>query len=323
VNPAYGLRRIGIEADEMRIEEWAVSHRGGDLAKRVAKADIVFLQRNAFGPNLEALRHWRDVGKPVYVDLDDAYQLLPKTNHAHAFWLENSAKLKPPPLEQLREALSISSGLTSPSKVILEDWQAPKKLWLPNYVRGEWYIDVERRPREHIVIGWGGSMSHQDSFRYSGFVDGVTGLCRRDRRVRVCVSGNDRGNYEMFLHLPSQQRMYVPGVKPEEWPAILAQFDLGVAPLYSEYDRRRSWLKVAEYACAGVPCIVTDSDPYQGLDHWCIRIANGADAWEKALSEVVARLLELQATACKRRVEAILQFGIESNAGRWLEGLTK
>lgn len=322
-SPSYGLRRLGATVDEMWLNDWSQSHRDKTLMDRVAKADVVLLQRNCFGGALDALRYWRGRGKPVYIDLDDAYNMLPQTVSAHRFWTLNAHSFKPPPLDQLREGLRLSNGLTSPSKLILEDWEAPAKVWLPNFVRAEWYRDVERRPHEGIIIGWGGSMSHYDSMRYSGAVAALTEICRKYPYVRLAMCGNDRNPYEMLTEIPAQQKLWQPGVPQHEWPNVVAQFDIGLAPLFGEYDRRRSWLKVVEYACAGVPCIVSKSDPYVELSEWCFaQVEDGPEPWFAALDTAISSVAQAKAVAYKRRVAAVLEFSIESKAGVWLEGLT-
>ncbi len=162
VNPAWGLRRIGVTVDEMWINDWAQSPTVREPRDRVNKADAILFQRNAFEGNLEAIKFWRSMGKPVYIDLDDAYQALPDTVNAKKFWEGNSQNYRRGPLEQLREGLALASGLTSPSKVILDDWTAPTKHWLPNYVRGEWYRDLDER------VDAAGVRDAQDS-RLEGF----------------------------------------------------------------------------------------------------------------------------------------------------------
>jgi glycosyltransferase involved in cell wall biosynthesis len=321
-NPSYGLRRIGHDVDEMWVADFAASPHDATLRKRVQAADVVLLQRNCFEDKLDALKFWRGLGKPVYIDLDDAYQMLPETVLARRFWRDNASKFARNPLEQLREGLRLSSGVTSPSKVILQDWDAPKRVWLPNFVRAEWYTHVERRPHYGVVIGWGVSMSHFDSFRYSGAVEALTRICREHDAVRVVLVSNDSQPFEMLTGIRPQQKQWMRGVEYTKWPSILAQFDIGLAPLYGEYDRRRSWLKVPEYACAGVPCVVTKSDPYAGLEEWCIaQVENSVDNWYAALSTALDNLAHAKQVAEHRRLEAALAFSIEARAGDWLKAL--
>ncbi len=322
--PAYGLQRIGVDVDLMWQDDWAISPRDAKQRERVQRADIVFFQRNVFEANLEALKFWRALGKLVWIDLDDAYQMLPEANAAHKFWQENAHRLKVPPLDQLREGLKLATGLTSPSKVILADWESPQKRWLPNFVRGEWYAGVKRRPHEGTLIGWGASMSHHDSYRYSGVVEALRSACARCSDVRVVVCSNDRQPYEMLEGIPERQKFYQAGVPAEDWPQFVAQFDLGIAPLYGEYDRRRSWLKATEYAAAGVPSIVADLSAYEDCKTWPLSlVGNGLDAWATALDSALAQLAEAKVIAERRRFEACMTFSIEANAGAWLKGLAE
>jgi len=92
------------------------------------------------------------------------------------------------------------------------------------------------------------------------------------------------------------------GVVPDEWPNVIGQFDIGIAPMDmrpvetatgtsvnddKSYDERRSWLKLAEYLVGGVPFVCTDCAPYSELKQFGLHIENGEANWHAALKRVI------------------------------------
>ncbi len=46
------------------------------------------------------------------------------------------------------------------------------------------------------------------------------------------------------------------------WPKEVSSFTIGIAPLFGEYDKYRSNLKIVEYGICNVPWVASFSDPY-------------------------------------------------------------
>lgn len=115
-------------------------------------ADVMIFQRNIIIPEVwEAMDYWRALGKTVIVDLDDGYPLLPPSNPAFEYWIRNLPQLDPHPVEALTEGLKHADALTSPSKVIVEDWKSiVPGFWLPNWTRLPWYAPLQQKP----IGGW-------------------------------------------------------------------------------------------------------------------------------------------------------------------------
>ena len=275
----------------------------------VMPADIVIVQRNVIIDGvLDAMRYFQGMGKPCAVDLDDAYHMLPWSNPAHRFWIENTAHLAEPPIDILEKALALSDGLIAPNRLLLSDWQhATRGYYVPNYARGQWWMDLPTRAElkakldlgDRIVIGWGGSVSHYDSWWGSGLREAATRISAKHPRVTWLICGNDPRVYQM-LPVPSDQKRLQPGVLPQEWPKIVQSFDVGVAPLFGPYDQRRSWIKGLEYGLAGVPWIGTIGEPYRDLNGLGYQIGGGIDEWCRALDHVLSNLESEQARAVER-----------------------
>ncbi len=226
----------------------------------------------------------------------------------------------------LEEGIRISNGLLSPNRLLLQDWAHVTKgrgYYLQNYAEPRWWLGLpeplparratpwRRYPdgsetcflthaqyKQHrelspdrIIVGWGGSISHYDSFWGSGIFRAAERVSLRHPELFWLICGNDHRIYEQLPVSPYQKGLQ-PGVPPQQWPQVVAQFDIGVAPLYGPYDQRRSWIKGIEYSLAGIPWIATEGEPYGDLQGWPTGI-QGPEVpafWEEALEETIKDL---------------------------------
>ena len=114
----------------------------------IEPADVLVIQRNAVGEILPAIQYWRSRGKTVVVDVDDAYEHLDPTNAAWRFWLNGEhggRKIDPLPVVQLRQAMSMASGVTAPAPWLVNDYAAHNARLLPNYTDTSLYRMREPR----------------------------------------------------------------------------------------------------------------------------------------------------------------------------------
>ena len=283
------------------------------------KADLVIYQRNLFcEPMFSAVRYFQGLGKPFVLDLDDAYPILPWSNPAHAFWIENARKWDPPPLEGLDMGARMVDAVTSPSKVICRDWSTRNiAMWVPNFPQGAWYEDLPGKPeaeQDRVVVGWGGSVSHYDSFWFSGVKEALRRVCERHPEVLVKICGND-ARIHLQLPVPLRQKAWQRGVPPPEWPKVVSTFDLGIAPLdlLHPYDARRSWLKGAEYMLAKVPWIGSDGPVYDDLREFGTLVGNTPDEWEEAMEDKLANLASEKEKAADGPHRRGLELTMERN----------
>ena len=277
--------------------------------------DVIVVQRNLILPQVwEACDYWRALGKLVCADLDDDYPRLTPQNPAYPFWVGKSVDkfeqdFGMTPIDALTEGLNHVDVLLSPNQLILDDWyDIVPGVIVNNYAKSEWYEGIEQKPiRDEIVIGWGGSVSHYDSWWFSGVKDAVPVIFERYPNVRFKFCGND---WRMLTCLerewPEGRWMHQPGVPPEEWPKQVASFDIGLAPLagpgalQSElYDQHRSWIKASEYLLCGVPWLASPGIVYAALDGlggYQLK-ENTTEAWVAAISEMLDNLPSYKRTS--------------------------
>lgn len=287
----------------------------------VMSGDLIIYQRNLFSePYFSAVEYFCGLGRPVILDLDDAYPILPWSNPAHAFWIQNARNLDPPPLEGLEIGVQLVDAVSSPSKVICQDWAHLKTpVWVPNFPQGAWYEDLPGKGEEfkdRIVIGWGGSVSHYDSFWLSGVRQALENICRRRPEVVFKFCGND-GRVYLQLPVGMGQKVWQKGVPPSKWPQVISTFDIGLAPLdlVGPYDARRSWIKAIEYLLAKVPWVASDGPPYADVRRHGRCVGNSPAEWEEALEHVIQHIEEEKERAAGEPYEWAKTITMENNVG--------
>ena len=330
-----------------------------DVQRRIGVGDVLIFQRNAITKDVwDAMDYWRAMGKAVILDLDDHYPSLPPSNPAFPYWTLNKVGLNPPPVDALTEGMRHADALTSPSKVILEDWShIVRGYWLPNWTRRAWYEGLDQKPigapdldlrytgtsdkpdliatertdsQGTIIIGWGGSISHVDSWLFSGIVEALDRIFEKYPQARLKFCGHEQ-RLDYILNRWGDRVIRQGGVKPEHWPMVVSTFDIGVAPLetialdppwregapIASYDERRSWLKAVEYVTAGVPWAGSHSRTYDDLAHMGRITANTPDAWFATLDDLIANLDGHKRLAWDRRQWALRKLTLEGNIGRY------
>ncbi len=281
-------------------------------------ADVIIVERNLFAGVLSAIQYWKARDKAIIANFDDAYSLMPPSNVNYSFWREGvsrvtNEKIEPPPLTQFKWGLRMVHAAIVPSRRLVEDWQNyTNMLYLPNYIELSNYQNVRSEQHEGIIIGWGGSVSHFQSFVESGLIKALRYVCKARPQVKVMICGNDF-RIPKVLGLPARQLILQPWVSYREWPAILSRFDIGLAPLAGEYDERRSWIKVLEYLVMKIPWIASEGSPYQEFRSYGWLVKNTTPAWERVLLDVVDHLSKYKEEAGREAYLTGISQAIDDN----------
>jgi len=268
-------------------------------ARRICSAsDLIVIQRNLFGNVLKYVQYWKARDKAVIVDFDDAYNLMTPGICNYDFWILGKktcqgvneqleiTKLEPTPLTQFKLGLRLVHAATVPSVTLANDWSEYALIhFLPNYIDVERYSQALPESHDDIVIGWGGSQSHMQSFQESGILEALKNVCESRPRTKVMICGDKR--IFNLLKVPEHQKIYQPYVEAAEWPRQIAKFDIGLAPLFGPYDQRRSWIKLLEYLIMKIPWVASEGPAYHALRNYGWLVPNNAAAWERILFDMV------------------------------------
>ena len=271
--PAGALIRAGHQVSILNVQHWMQQSPYANTV--LQQADIIHLQRVLIDGTHEHVHKWRSAGKAVTTDWDDAYDLIHPDNAAAKFWLHGRVDVKlehdikyttgmpTHPLEQFRKGLPFCTAGITPSKILSKDWETFTPVYVvPNYLESAMYRQTRKHVNDpYIVLGWGGSLSHVQSWKDSGINEALKRILQERDNVRLLIVGDQRVVDQ--LPLRRDRVWFTPYIGWWAWQDTLMRYDIGLAPLAGEYDDRRSNLKVAEYLMAGLPFVASKSPVYE------------------------------------------------------------
>ena len=194
-----------------------------------------------------------------------------------------------PALTQFKWGLERVRGIQTPSKVLCKDWDyINDTYYIPNRIEANKYIHAQplREKKDgEIVIGWHGSLSHVASFKESGIAEALAIVAKKHDNVRVYLGGDEK-NFNL-VDLPKEKKYFHGYVPDQQFPSLLKTIDIAVAPLATDYDRRRSWVRVIEYMALQIPWAASNLEPYKDVAKYGVMVNNSVDNWIMALDNMV------------------------------------
>lgn len=296
-----------------------------DAKKALEQAHVIVVERNFIGDALTYMAFWAVRGKIIIANFDDAYHCIEETNVSYPYWhdgmanfVENgenkSVQIYPHPMFQFQLGLKIAHAMTLPSKELMSYYgKFSPAYYVANYFETEHYVDKPKTKRNYITIGWGGSVSHLQSFKNSGVMQALKNVCEVRDNVKVLICGDDRIFKQ--IELPTEKKIFQPYVPHNEWGGIVARdFDIGIAPLAGEYDNYRSYIKPLEYMITQTPLVATIGPAYRDITEYGTFIENGEESWTKALLEKVDNLQQESELAKGKPYEFGISKDVNKNA---------
>jgi len=282
------------------IEQW----RPG-LADASLGCEIVILHRVAWDPHVAALvRQTRDAGGCVLFDIDDLV-FVPDEARFHrgvALLPEAERPLYHDGIRRYRRTLLECDGAIVPTRYLAARVrQLGKRVWISRNC-----IDLEllrlselaaaaaarekeqRRAEGRLVVGYAsGSRTHDDDFAESAGPALRAIMTRRPEIEFWAVGPLDLG--PEWQPLASRVRR-IPAVPWRDLPAIVARFDINLAPLEIDnpFCRAKSELKWLEAAACSVPSIATATEAFRvAIEEYSTGyVAVDAHEWEVGLDDL-------------------------------------
>lgn len=299
--PARALSKVGYGVSLVPVELF--QQNTPEAEEACNSSDIIIVERNLFGDTLTRMIFWIARGKVVLVNYDDDYAGIEATNMSYEYWHdgtitatneetkeEKKLYVFPHPMWQYKLGLKLAHAQLVSSKQFIKKYKKYSPVYyLPNYFETQYYINFEKEKRDHIVIGWGGSLSHLQSFKDSGVLGALKLICEQKPNVKVLICGDPRVFEAMDL--PEDKKLFQEYVQYEQWGSVIAQkFDIGIAPLAGEYDQYRSWIKPIEFMLTKTPFVASKGRAYQDIAEYCNLVDNTENAWFTRLSEMIDNL---------------------------------
>lgn len=247
-------------------------------------ADLMVFQRVSHKHIAQAIRLIRAKGVAVIVEIDDdlscidprnpAFELLQpggKGEHANHSW------------HNLMDACRDATMVVTSTRALQRRYAVHGRgAVFDNYIH-ERLLHIPRV--DHNQIGWAGSVhSHPGDLQVMG--SSVNRLAQQG--YRFANVGNGKGVHEAW-GIPHTVPVATTGATSvHEWPDFVAKLGIGVAPLANtKFNTAKSWLKMAEMAALGVPCVVSPRVEYMRLfDMGIGMVAEKPNQWFNALKRL-------------------------------------
>lgn len=186
-------------------------------------------------------------GLTVYDMDDDPWSLHPQ-NPGYPYWSDPETQLR------LAELMRSVRKVTTTTPELAERLAKYNKdvTVLPNMLPSAFWPDKRRETRDtnKLVVGWAGSISHVPDLKEIDAV--IFDLLDRYPQIEVHMAGASAD----WLSRTHDRIKFFDAVPIEQYPELLAGFDIGLAPLInSKFNQAKSDLKALEYAMAGVPFV--------------------------------------------------------------------
>jgi len=271
----------------------------------IGRSDIIVVERNLFGDTLTMIQYWKVRNKNIVIVFDDGYDIIEPTNKSYDFWTKGELKrinpqtqeedaeyMNPLPITQLRWGMQLGKAATLPSENLCKDWgKYTKTFHVRNSIELERYENITPlfpHSKKELWIGWCGSLSHLSSFTTSGILPAMVRVVNDLSNVKILIGG-DKRIYDS-IDVDVSKKSFTPHVSVPDFPKLLKSFDIPLAPLHSEYDMRRSWIKVIEYMILQIPWIATDCITYRDLKGFGKLIDNSEESWYNAIIDMVEHI---------------------------------
>ena len=224
-----------------------------------------------------------------------------------------------PFMDQFKWGLKIAKGIQVPSKRLSDDWKKYNKTYfIHNYLDIKQYMNVEPLiGHDDIFIGWCGSLTHLPSFVQSGAAEAVKNIITKYNNVRLLIGG-DKKVFDA-IDIPEDKKIFQKYVPHEQWTSLLKSVDIGLAPLATVYDRRRSWIKALEYMALKIPWIASDFPPYKELQEYGKIVQNSVASWENALADMIDNLQDYRDKAAAEPYDFALTQTTDKNILKTIE----
>jgi hypothetical protein len=267
--------------------------------QKCSESDLLVIHRYLYGPVLQAIEYWKARGKKVILDFDQAINHLTSDIPCHSFWLRKKPLEEPStreaplgmpvdstPLEQFKWGLGLIDAAIVSSTRLLMDWTPFTEVYeIPDYLNTDQYPAFKQVHEDEIWVGTTHA-ARFDSLKHSGLLNALEKVCWRRPQVKLVLS-ESQCEAGSLLNIPLSQVVTYPPDSFEAWADILLKLDIGLIPIYSDYDLRFGRINPLEFMISKIPWVASDQPCFRELSRYGKLIQNSSSAWEVVILKMV------------------------------------
>ncbi len=255
-------------------------------------ADLLVIHRYLYEPVIQALYYWKARDKKVIVDIDQGLNSLLLDHPDYHFWTKVSAtagsRQEISTLAQLQLGLRLVDAITVPTARLAKDFSPyGRTLVIPDALNTDEYLTPHIERPGVICLGLGGDEFYLPSLEACGLLKALEGVCSQRPQVRLLLAGTGRHSLNILPSITADRKNFIPQVSFAEWVGLLSTVDIGLAPIYGEYEQYWSNIRILEYMSMKIPWVASDLSPYRDMASYGWLVGNTAEAWERVLLEMV------------------------------------
>lgn len=296
-------------------------------------SDLLVIHRYLYGPVLQMIEYWKARDKKVIVDFDQAINYLTPDIPIHSFWMAGdslpsqaqggqvAASIPPSPLEQFKWGLGLIDAAVVSSMRLVVDWSPFTDVYeIPDYLNTDQYPAFKHFREDKFCIGLAHG-ARGTSIQNSGLALALKRICNTFPQVEVIACGLDETAIEA-LDIPASQLISQPLNLLDEWAAALLKLDIGLIPVYGDYDLRLSRINLLEFMISKTPWIASSQSSFREFARYGCLVNNSADGWETAILKAMDTIDSLKTWASGEPFLFALSQDVNENIDKVLKLFT-
>lgn len=189
---------------------------------------------------------------------------------------------------------------------------------VPNFMDLDWFQGVQaehEREVDGLTIGWAGGIRPDRDVEQMAIAWGR--IAKRHPDVTFVIMGHVAD--VIGEHVPAERLVKLPWMAIEEYPAGMANIDIGCCPLTNTpFNRSKTYIKAMEYAASGAAVVASPTVYGQIIEHDHDGfIARSADEWDLALGKLVSSN-NIRKRMAQRLLDKVQRrHSLQKEAWRW------
>lgn len=292
----------------------------GLLDESVPDCDVIVMQRPVYHARVKSIPELQARGIRVVVEIDDDFDTIHPRNVAWRTLQPHLNKLAN--RQWLARACEIADHVVVSTPALARRYGAHGRVTVVRNCVPARYLEA-KRAEEHdgVWVGWSGSVeTHPADLQEMG---GGFARALRATGAEFAVVGTGHGVKRIVG--TSQQPLARGWVPIADYPAQLANFDVGVVPLQpGPFNEAKSYLTGLAMAACGVPFVASPTSEYEllvGSGNRVGALAYTPRDFERILKDLI-RLPAFRADHAFMGREAARAHTIQGNADRWWDAWT-
>lgn len=189
---------------------------------------------------------------------------------------------------------------------------------VPNFIDLRWFREMKRlneRWIEPLTIGWAGGVRPDEDVEKMAIAWGR--IAERFPDVTFVLMGHQAKI--IFDNVPEERIKAIPWMTVHEYPAGMANIDIGCCPLDDMFfNRSKTYIKAMEYAALGAAVVASPLLYRQIIDQGVNGfICDTVDEWEQALATLITSTGKRKRMAKLLEQKVELHHSLEKNVWRW------